>query len=334
MPPHGRLIASIDEFNKMNKTFVHLAIETSPAIFDEYIIIGSRDAENQESYACFRKQTVGDKTENLSVNEFYQAIIDERAFIIEAPCYPKTEKEKEGVIDRFWNKILLFVEEYQRSPARAMSWLLTGLYDVLNDIWDVLFDLFHCLKDPFSRIVRRAAGYAFAAKNVALFMQAATTLVAKSAMPSCGALCATKEIPVDYFTKTICRSAGKEMGGKCTTKHILASKGCTDVARKAGKEALKKSTMTNVCVTGIIEGAIALHDISNCKKMKDNGFITDEEYARIITKTVSGALGATAGSVGAGMVGQLLCPIPVVGYVLGSVVGGYCGRVIGSELSG
>nr|XP_022331571.1 uncharacterized protein LOC111129471 isoform X2 [Crassostrea virginica] len=337
IPPHGRLIKSIDELEEKSKKFVHVAVETSPGIFDEYIFMGSRDKENKERYKCFRMQTPEKDARKLEDKDFEQAIIDERAFTIEAPDYPKTEKEKEDVQNRFWDKIKIFAEEYILNPARAMSWLITGLYDVLKDIWDVLFDLHHCLKDPFLRNVLRAAGCAFAAKKVSLFMQAAATSVvveARRAIPYVGPLCPTKEIPVDCFTKTICKSAGKQMGGKCTTKHVLASKGCTNVAKKAGTEALKNSAMKNLCVTGIIEGGIAIYTISELRKMKDKGIITEEEYARQTAKTVSGALGATAGSVGAGMVGQMVCPIPVVGYVLGSVVGGVCGNMIGSELSG
>lgn len=167
IPPHGRLIKSMDELIEKSKKYVRVSVETSPGIFDEYMIIGSKDEEDKESYSCFRKQTPGKDTRKLEKKDFEQAIIDERAFIIEAPDYPKTEKEKEDVQDRFWDKTDTFAKEHILNPARAMSWLITGLYDVLKDIWDLLFDLHHCLKDPFLRNVLRAAGCAFAAKKVA-----------------------------------------------------------------------------------------------------------------------------------------------------------------------
>ena len=87
-------------------------------------------------------------------------------------------------------------------------------------------------------------------------------------------------------------------------------------------------------VVGAIEGYSAYNEIKtlNAKKMANR--IDKNDYYREVTKCVAGATGATLGSVGGGVIGQALCPVPVLGYIVGCYLGNSFGRWFGSVSSG
>lgn len=90
--------------------------------------------------------------------------------------------------------------------------------------------------------------------------------------------------------------------------------------------ALKKSAETTFLITGAVEGAFAAYEIYK--------YINKIDFQREVTKKVSGAAGATVGSVGAGLIGQAICPMPGVGFAVGSALGNYVGRWAASTVSG
>lgn len=104
--------------------------------------------------------------------------------------------------------------------------------------------------------------------------------------------------------------------------------GCNQICSK------KKTAATTVLITGVIEGAFAAHEISKLREQRNKNHIDQKDYKREVTKTVSGAAGATVGSVGAGLIGQAICPIPFIGFALGSAAGNYFGRGLASVVSG
>lgn len=138
---------------------------------------------------------------------------------------------------------------------------------------------------------------------------------------------------IDRSTKHVCISASKNLNVSST--RILKSGRCTNAARGATKSALKKKTAaTTFLITGVIEGAFAAHEISKLREQRNKNHIDQKDYKREVTKTVSGAAGATVGSVGAGLIGQAICPIPFIGFALGSAAGNYFGRGLASVVSG
>lgn len=70
------------------------------------------------------------------------------------------------------------------------------------------------------------------------------------------------------------------------------------------------------------------------RKQRKRNHINKTDLKREVTKRVSGAAGATVGSVGTGLVGQAICPIPVVGFAIGSALGNIVGRWTASVVSG
>lgn len=68
--------------------------------------------------------------------------------------------------------------------------------------------------------------------------------------------------------------------------------GCNQICSK------KKTAATTFLITGVIEGAFAAHEISKLREQRNKNHIDQKDYKREVTKTVSGAAGATVGSVG------------------------------------
>lgn len=137
---------------------------------------------------------------------------------------------------------------------------------------------------------------------------------------------------IDRSTKHVCISASKNLNVSST--RILKSGRCTNAARGATKSALKKNGCNNFFNNWRYEGAFAAHEISKLREQRNKNHIDQKDYKREVTKTVSGAAGATVGSVGAGLIGQAICPIPFIGFALGSAAGNYFGRGLASVVSG
>ncbi|VDI50601.1 Hypothetical predicted protein [Mytilus galloprovincialis] len=91
-----------------------------------------------------------------------------------------------------------------------------------------------------------------------------------------------------------------------------------------------------------VEAAFCGIDIYKLNKQKKNGLISKKGFNRQVTKKVSGSASSVAVATGTGFlgafIGQIVCPIPVVGGVIGGAVGGVvgslAGRATGSAVSG
>lgn len=309
----------------------HVAVRRPYGGFDEFIFLSPNpsDGEN-EIFQCFKKQKQGEETQNISMEEIEQAIADGNCFIIEDPCY----SDKDGILERL-NGFVEMACKLASNIGKLISWLLTGFFDgavnILKGSWKMLLNIKEGSTHLPLRHLLRVGGCLVASKMVSSFVQGATNAVATEATKSLKWYIpakSAKEARVCMYTKTICKNASKKVGGKATLSKMLKNKRTSNVAKTASKESLKKSAFANLLMTGAIEGAIAVYDIHQLSKKK----LSEKDYNREFNKTVSGAVGATVGSVGAGMVGQVLCPIPVLGYALGSMVGNYGGRWLASEM--
>lgn len=183
------------------------------------------------------------------------------------------------------------------------------------------------------RNVLKISGCLLAAVPVYFFCKAAVTTVVKEVGNSISRYSSSlPEQAVDCATKNLCKNASKQLG--CKSSQILKLKRCTNVARKASKTDLTKSAATTFLITGAVEGAFAAYEKIKLGKQRERNHINKTDFQREVTKRVSGATGATVGSVGAGLIGQAICPMPGVGFAVGSALGNYVGRWAASTVSG
>lgn len=168
---------------------------------------------------------------------------------------------------------------------------------------------------------------------VSFFFKAAVTTVVNEVHNSIPRYSSPlQEQAVDCAAKNVCRSASKQLG--CNASQILKSKRCTNDTRIASNAALKKKLLQLFLITGAVEGAFAAYEMYKLRKQRKRNHINKTDFKREVTKRVSGAAGATVGSVGAELVGQAICPLPVVGFAIGSVLGNIVGRWTASVVSG
>lgn len=343
-PTHSRLVESIEDFFRCAESIGHFAIKRPLGYFHHYIVIGWNDVKRKciEYYVCFSNMITGQgkvESRDISMTEVQVTIKSKSLFVIEAPDYPKSEDEKRNALGRFWERLgeKAYALAYNNCE-HLVSYILTGnpFSEQIRKAgaWKKFFvDTFDNFISHGKRNSLKISGCLLATVPVSFFIKAAVTTVVNEVNKSLvGSIPPPSNQAVDCATKNICRSASKQL--RFNSSHILKSKRCTHVARNASKAALKKTAATTFLVTGLVEGAFAAYEINKLRKQRKHGHINKTDFQREVTKRVSGAAGATAGSVGAGLVGQAICPIPVVGFAIGSAVGNVFGRWIASTVSG
>lgn len=344
IPTHSRLVQSIEDFFRCAEHIAHFAIKRPLGYFHHYIVIGWNDVKNKiiEYYVCFSNMIKGQGEvveRNISTTEVEEAIRSKCLFVIEAPDYPQSESEKKKALSRFWER---FGEKAYslayNNCEHLVSYILTGnpfseQIKKAGPLGKLFVDSFDNCISHGKRNMLKISGCLLAAVPVSFFCKAAVTTVVNEVGNSLSRSSSSlPEQAVDCATKNVCRNASKQLG--CKSSQILKIKRCTNVARKASKTALKKSAATTFLITGAVEGAFAAYEIYKLRKQRKRNHINKIDFKREVTKRVSGAAGATVGSVGAGLVGQAICPIPVVGFAVGSALGNYVGRLAASTLSG
>lgn len=184
---------------------------------------------------------------------------------------------------------------------------------------------------PSFRHILRVGGCLLCCIQVSSFVEEATSAVVKEAKTMLFTNATARSVAdcqVGGYTKTICKKASEKLGGDSWLIKILRDEKCINVAKTASKESLKKSACANFIITGVLETGIAVYDIYHLNTKN----LSTKEYKREIKKKFLGALGSTGGSVVSGLAGQIICPIPVVGYAVGSLVGNYGGRFLASSM--
>lgn len=262
-------------------------------------------------------------------------------YVIEAPNYPKTDAEKETAIGRFTKRLgenaynlacnncehlvsyIFTGMPYSEQISKAGKWIMCKVDAAsiaINGVWHAL-KWSSCLLAtiPAKRVMSTAISTVVEEVNLVTM-----NAVMKS---SC-------DMPIQTAkaTKTICKGAAKKLG--CNPNDILKSRRCVDLANKTSKEALKKTAKIAFVTTGLVEGAFAGYEIHRLSEQRKNNYINQHDYKRAVTTSISGAAGATVGSVGGGVLGQALCPIPGVGFFIGSTAGNLLGRLGASVAAG
>lgn len=346
-PTHGRLVRSLEEFFKLGENIAHFAIKRTFGYFHHYLIIGWKDLKKKclEYYVCFttKIQGIGKVAKrDISKTEVENAIESKKLYVIEAPDYPKSDDEKKKAAERF--------EERKDESAYSLAWnncehlvsyILTGnpFSEQIRKAgaWKKLFvDAFDNYVSHGIRSILKLSGCLLATVPVYFFIKTAvttvTTVVNEARKSVSWYSSPVTEQVIDRSTKNICICASKKLN--VSSSRILKSGKCTNAARDATKSALKKTAATTLLITGAIEGVIAAIEIGKLREHRKQNHILQKDFRREVTKTVSGAAGATLGSVGAGLIGQAICPIPFIGFAIGSAAGNYLGRGLASVASG
>ncbi|XP_052080145.1 uncharacterized protein LOC127718211 [Mytilus californianus] len=142
----------------------------------------------------------------------------------------------------------------------------------------------------------------------------------------------------------VTRSLIKDLALPKSTAAALAAKAGATTAAKVGPSAVAAGVSAGItaAVAVPVEAVFCGIDIHKLNKQKKNGLISEKGFKRQVTKKVSGSASSVAVATGTGFlgafIGQIVCPIPVVGGVIGGTVGGVvgslAGRATGSVVSG
>lgn len=344
-PTHSRLVESVEEFFKLAENIAHFAIERYFGYFHHYVVIGLKDLKQKciEYYVCFTNMINGGPGEvakrDISKTEVENAIKSKNLYVIEGPDYPKSDDEKEKAVARFQER----KGESAYSLAcnnceHLVSYILTGnpLSEQIRKAgaWTKLFvDGFDNYISHGIRNLLKLSECLLATVPFHFFLKTAVSTVVNEAKRSISwySSSVTEQV-IDRSTKNVCICASNEL--KVCSTRILKSGRCTNAARGATKSALKKTVAATFLITGVIEGAFAVHEIRKLREQRNKNHIDQMDYKREVTKTVYGAAGASFGSVGAGLIGQAICPIPWFGFALGSAAGNYFGRGLATAVSG
>lgn len=321
-------------------------MKRSLGYFHHYIVTGWSSVQEKiiEYCVCFSNfcssisSGPGEVIEKqISEDEIKKDIADGILYVIESPEYPHTDKEREEAKERFFKR--LGEKAYRLACSNCehlITYILTGqpYSEQIKEAgpWKMLlvdtFDNFiSCGKSTIAKIF----SCLLAVKPVSSFVKAATNEVLNAASQL--TLNSTSQ------TATVCKRAINLCKYACkvskySESQLLGSTECTSIAKTASTEALKKTAATTFFMTGIVEACAATYEISNLKQRKEKGVLSERDYKREVTKTVTGAVCATTCTVAGGVIGQALCPMPVVGYCLGSFAGNVFGRWAGSVSSG
>ena len=107
-PSYSRQVQSFTEFCKNAERMAHFAFKRS-GYYHHFIVTRWKNVKKTiwEYYVCFSNMITGQgevKERSVNENEIKQAIKEKKLYIIEAPNYPKTDKEKTKAHERFWNR--------------------------------------------------------------------------------------------------------------------------------------------------------------------------------------------------------------------------------------
>lgn len=275
---------------------------------------------------------------SMSEEEIKKAIKEQSLYVIKDPNYPKTDKEKEEAEKRFWERLgeKAYALAYNNCE-NLVNYILTGnpiseqirkagaWRKFISDSFDhyISNGKMNLLKLGGSLLSFFPVKY-FISVAVKAVMNEASKAAIRFAAPIAAKTCT-------LAAKNLCSYTARAMNCKAS---LLGSKACVTVAEQASKKALLYTAGTTLLLTGVTELLFTSWELKKLKDQRAKNHITKHDYDREWNKKVYGAVGATVGSVGCGVLGQVLCPVPVLGYALGCAVGNICGRWLTSAFAG
>lgn len=348
VPSHSRLVCSLDEIKNCTGAFVHIAIKRYFGYYHHIVVNNWEEAKKtifEYSVTIHNLFNYGEVTEKefnekeISEMELEKNILAKNVYIIDAPDYPKTPQEIWEAIKRLYKRLKekaysainnncehLAKDVLTGKPKSEQIQKASAIKKLAVDSFDT------CIINGKSNM-KKIPWSLLSCIPVQYFIKVAIQAVKNEAKKSAVRMGAP--IINETFTRTakyLCKNASKQMGRDPSC--LLNSKPCMSVAEEASKKALKSTALTSFLVTGTIEVVYARRELSALKQQQKDGIITQDDYDREWYKKISGAVGATVGSVGLGVLGQTLFPVPVVGYAIGNAVGNFFGRWFSSAFAG
>lgn len=330
------MVSSLEEIKNGACAFVHIAIKRSFGYYHHLLVRDWKEAKKTifEYSVSFLNCLFGQGEvieKELSEEELERSILAKEVYIINAPNYPKTTEEIWKALKRFAERIKekLYALAYNNCE-HLVNYVMTGkpMSEQIKDAGAFkkffIDSIDHCIVNLKMNLLK-LLGSLITCIRVHYLIQVAVEAVIREASKSALRYSA----PVISGTNTcaaknLCKIASKKMG--LESSRLLNSEACMTVAEEASKKALKCSAGTTFLVTGAVETLLTCWELSTLKKQKMAGHITPDDYDREWNKKISGIFGATVGSVGLGVLGQALCPVPLLGYALGNAAGNFCGR--------
>lgn len=342
------MVCSLDEITNCTGAFVHIAIKRYLGYYHHILVNNWEEARKtifEYSITIHNLFNHGEVTEKelnekeISEKELEKNIRDGNVYIIDAPNYPRTPQEIWEAIKRLLRRLTekTYAVAYNNCE-HLVSQTLTGTpkseqVNNANAMKKFVIDsVDHCIINGKSNMLK-LLGSLLSCIPVKYFIDAAVQAVINEAKKS--AVRVGAPILRETFSrgaKTLCKYASNKMG--LDQSCLLNSKPCMSVAEEASKKALKSTACATFLVTGAIEVLTTGYELWTLNQQKKDGYVTEVDFKRECCKKVSGAIGATFGSVGLGILGQTLCPVPLVGYALGNAVGNFCGRWFTSAFAG
>lgn len=266
-------------------------------------------------------------------------ILAKNVYIIDAPNYPKTPQEIWRAFQRLCKR--LKEEAYALAYSNCehlVNYVLTGKpeSEQINNASAmkkfVIDSIDHCIINGRQNMFKLFGSLlaCFPVKFIIDFAVQAVINEAKKWAMRMGLPIIKEAFP--RHAKNLCKYASKQMGRDPSC--LLNTKPCMKVAEEASKKALKRTIGTTFLVTGAVELVSIGVELRTLNQQIKNGYITQNDCNREYCKKISGAIGATAGSVGLGVLGQAFFPVPFLGYALGNAVGNFCGRWFTSAFVG
>lgn len=330
------MVSSLNEIKNCACAFVHIAIKRPFGYYHHLLVRNWEEAKKtifeysvRWFNVLFGQGEVIDK--ELNEKELEKNILAKNVYIINAPDYPKTLEEICEALQRFMERIKekLYAVAYNNCE-HLVKYVMTGKpkSEQINDAGVfkkfVIDSIDHCIINGKMNMLK-LLGSLITCIGVYYLIEVAVEAVITEATKSAlrfGAPILSETN--SCAAKNLCKIASKRMG--LNSSHLLNSEACMTVAEEASKKALKWSACSTLVVTGAVEALLTSWELSTLEKQKKAGYIAPDDYDREWNKKISGALGATVGSVGLGFLGQAFCPVPLLGYALGNAAGNFCGR--------
>lgn len=333
MPTYSRLVTSFDEVDECN--FAHYAIKRVVAgisYFHHFIVIQWEKAKSKIIEYCVTISNMifgqGEIIKrSLSEEEIKKAINEKCLYVIKDPTYPKTDEEKEKAEKRFCERLgeKAYALAYNNCEHLA-KYILTG--------------------NPISEQIRKAGVWKkFLIDSIDHYISNGKMNLLKlggsflSLLPVEYFILAAVKAVMNEANKAAIRFAAPIVAETCSqaATHLCkytSKKACIKVAEETSKKALAYTAGTTFLLNGVLEVLFTSWELKKLRDERAKEHIPDRDYNRKWNKKIYGAAGATVASVGCGVLGQALCPIPILGYALGCALGNFCGRWLTSAFAG
>lgn len=339
------MVSSLDEIKNCTDTFVHIAIKRTWGYFHHILVKNWEEAKKNPIFEysvtffnlLFKHGEVIE--EDLNEKELEKNILANNVYIIDAPDYPKTPQEILKALARLFKRLKekAYAVAYNNCE-HVVNHILTGESkseqiknaDAMKKF--VIDSIDHCIVNGKWNVLK-LFGSLLACFQVKKIIEVAVKAVVNEATKSAVRVGAPALNQTFYYAaKNLCKYASKRMGRDPSC--LRNSKPCMRVAEEASKKALKNTARITFLVTGAVEVVSTSWELWTLYKQKKDEYITQNDFKRECCKKVSGGIGATVGSIGLGVLGQALFPVPLVGYALGNAVGNFCGRWLTSAFVG